>query len=769
VSDQIRSASPGYATGQLARALAAAVSADTEADRERALRKVRRWENVVNGMTDGTLTVGSRVPVTDTPAWVTLEVAHGGFATGRYLAEVPLSEDETARVATFLDDVPGENERERLNLWYLGDAGQAELLDAIRTGHYRIEMPEDAALPVVALLLDRGFPEQALDLVAELRPLMHRLRLTPRFESTSRPSHSAVRVTSVKDAAAALRAVRVPKQIVKMRDTVTVWDPLYERLVALWCRTVDGELPHLDQNGTVRGGWPCGTWPADWAEARAQWLADFVETSRTHVPSGRQTNPKNNFARLHRALEACPNGSDTLTAREVGWIRRAIANTVSRRGAPATQQRHTWHTARMAAVATPTNAALAGVLAARLDRYPADGGLPTLDVATAAVSEAETTVEIHCGATMPDRLVHKAARALEAPADELVGLGVITSGETLAIVLPQLTSRLLSAAINDPVVAGLHEQTYTAFRRRRSLLLLNLERQVRFTELPWVDALAPWRSPRPDHAAAAHHTLREITMLALTAFPHALLPNPLVTELRTLGRQAELQLPLVEEVAADIFMGTFTTKWRDAAVVASRLLADTLYANYYDLPTDWPEHAHTALRWGNRTAADFTALCQKRAGTTGGSTAANGMLLEQSQILTTHNLAVLVDGLNLTDELRERAPELAWRTFGWILRRLAQPADHPHAALIQVKNAAYAWRQALFLLSFCDLAVQFEHAERLAGEVQGTVLTPAVEGLLQVLRGKRFTGAGMMRRSAGRRFLGWAQGTNSFLVHTSRN
>ncbi|MBY8853653.1 hypothetical protein K7G98_37650, partial [Saccharothrix sp. MB29] len=111
----------------------------------------------------GTLAVGSRTAVADTPAWVTLEVAHGGFATGRYVAEVPLSEDEAARVASFPDDVPGRNERERLNLWYLGDAGQAELLDALRSGRYRVEVPEDAALPVVALLLDRGFPEQALD------------------------------------------------------------------------------------------------------------------------------------------------------------------------------------------------------------------------------------------------------------------------------------------------------------------------------------------------------------------------------------------------------------------------------------------------------------------------------------------------------------------------------------------------------------------------------------------------------------------------------
>ncbi|MBY8851889.1 hypothetical protein K7G98_27835, partial [Saccharothrix sp. MB29] len=234
--------------------------------------------------------------------------------------------------------------------------------------------------------------------------------------------------------------------------------------------------------------------------------------------------------------------------------------------------------------------------------------------------------------------------------DELVRLGVITSGETLAVVLPQLTSRLLSAAIDDPVVAGLHEQTYTAFRRRRGLLLLNLEHQVRFTELPWVDALAPCRSPEPDDAGAARRALRQAAVLALTAFPHALLPNPLVTELRTLAEQAGLELPLVEEVAADIFTGSFTTKWRDAAAVASRLLAGTLYANYYDLPAEWPEPRRESLRWGKRTAEDFSELCRERAGTPGGSVAANGMVLEQSQILTTHNLAALVDGLDLTDE-----------------------------------------------------------------------------------------------------------------------
>jgi hypothetical protein len=79
----------GYAYGQLERALRTAASATDGATRARARAKAGRWQDVLTGMADGTLRIGSRTPVADTAAWVTLEVAHGGFATDRYLAERP--------------------------------------------------------------------------------------------------------------------------------------------------------------------------------------------------------------------------------------------------------------------------------------------------------------------------------------------------------------------------------------------------------------------------------------------------------------------------------------------------------------------------------------------------------------------------------------------------------------------------------------------------------------------------------------------------------
>lgn len=775
-------ASPGYALGQLEQALWKATSEGDAAARGRAERKVEQWRSVLAGMASGHLTVGSRTPVADTPAWVTLEVAHGGFATGRYLAESPPDEDEQARLGSLPDGTPGTTERERLNLWYLSDEGHAELLAALSGERYRIDVPEEAALMVVAWLLDRGHYEYALDLVAELRPLMHRLRMTPRLEPVPRPAAATVRLESVGSVKTSLREVGDRPQIAAMVETLRVWHPLYDRLVALWCDTVDGDLPRLsegargsDHGASVVGGWPCRVWPDDWADRRRAWLADYHKARLTHVLTSGHQHPKSNFARLRTALEACEQDSRKLSARDVGWVRRALANTITKHGAPGSENRAALRTMQAAMAAQPTHAALAQVLAGRLDRYPDEGGIPSIDPIARDVAEDDVGA-VPPGHSIPSHLVAKAARALEAPLEELVNRRVIRSGEVLARVLPQITAQLFAANVEDPELAALYAQTYAAFRRRRSLLLLNLEHQVRFDELPWIGALEPFRSHRVDAARGARQALRQTTLMALSAFPHAILPNPLVRELGALAKQAEVPMPLVEEVAADIFMGTFTEKWRRAAAIASEVLAGSLYARYYDLPeaSVWTDpasrgglFARVTRRWGKEAADDFAALCGARAreaqqGPDASFVAKNGTVLEQSQILTTHNLAVLVAGLDLRGELRGLAPELADRAFEWVVRRQAQPAPNRWAALQMIKNTAYAWRQGIFFLSFCDQQAQLAAVARIRSLAEGasmrTHLGPAVNGLALVVAGQRFSRTGTVDRGRGRRFLGWAAG-----------
>lgn len=773
-------ASPYYAVGRLWDALHTAATSGDEATRTRAAAKVDRWRAVLEGMASGELAIGSRTPVADTPAWVTLEVVTGGFTTGRYLAEQPLDDDERARLAD-LPPSPGSTPRERLNLWYLSDAGQAELLDTLTSERYRIGLPEHAALAVVALLVDRGHPEAALDLIAGLRPYLHRLRFTPQLTDRPVPTRTAVHLEPVGTVAATLRAAMPPAQLIAMRETLTLWHPLYDDLVALWAETVDGELPHLVTGEgaiSVEGGWPARHFPDGWAARRAEWLSRYAATVDQATASTRHQHPKSNFARLRRTLESAGDDGARLSGRDVGWVRRALANTVTRHGAPGSEPRAALRAVQAVIAGRPTHAALAHVVAGRLDRFPADGGLPALDPVVGDVTDAEAPA-IGDGVAVPASVVRTVSRALEAPVEELIERGVIGSGEVLARVLPQVTAQYVSASIDDPVIAGLYARTYTAFRRRRSLLLLNLEHQVRFEELPWVAGLSGFRA-RGRSTQATRQALHRAVLLALDSFPERILPNPLVREFGALATAADVRLALVEEVAADIFMGTFTTKWRTAAKVASESLQGSLYARYYDLPgpefwSSAPESNGWARRlqrrWGKETATDFTALCRSRAAEAGlgghsRSVAANGAVLEQSQILTTHNLAVLTVGLDLEPALRERAPDLTDLVLAWVLQTHAHLPKQHHAALQAVKNISYAWRQAIYLLSYCDHESQAVSVNRLLGATaSGTArqLKPVVDGLAHVHAGGHFSSTGVADGGTGRRLLGWSVGRHWLL------
>ncbi|WP_424187108.1 hypothetical protein ACOBQX_04540 [Actinokineospora sp. G85] len=745
-----------YAWGKLDQALAR-LSTDSGAD---AFAKVRQWRDVVAGIAEGRIAVGSRTPVAGVPAWVTPEVAHGGFATGALLAEIDPTDAELAAIG----DAPGSTARERANLWHLGDEGQAHLLAAVASGHYRVEVPEDAALAVVALLFARGHDAEAVELVAELVPFLDRLRFTPPPAPAARPSGTAVRLRTAADVAHTLRHVQVPEPVAAMRATLGVWTPLYDRLVALWCETVDGAPPTLD-SGTVVGGWPATRSRPGWAEERARWIADFDAARREHGFTGRHSHPKSNFARLSAALLRTPDPAG-LDGRELGWVRRALANTTAKNGVPGSAARERLRATQAEVVAAPTRAAVAHVVARRVEALPGESGIAVLEPLLVDVRAGEG--DVPAGTPVPDTVAGKLERALEAPIDELVERGVIGSAETLAAVLPQLTARVTAASFTDPVAAGLHEELYLAFRRRRGLLLHDLAHQVRFEELPWARALEVFRAPGPDHKAAALRVLGDSVLLALTAFPHTITPNPLVAEFAALAKRAGLRLPLVEEVAADIFERTFTAKWRAAAVVASTVMADTLYARYYDLPpvSYWDAQPPKRKRWWDRDELDpFTALCERRTregANYGDGVTGNGAVLEQSQILTTHNLAVLVDALHLGGRVRELAPDLAARALRWVVRELTPRAASHHASLIQAKNAAYAWRQAIFLMSFCDPETQERLVATTAAAVAGSDLAvrfdDAVSGLRHVVRGGRFSVYGFAPDRRSRRFLGWTRG-----------
>ncbi|MFN7973870.1 MAG: hypothetical protein U0166_16230 [Acidobacteriota bacterium] len=135
--------------------------------------------------------------------------------------------------------------------------------------------------------------------------------------------------------------------------------------------------------------------------------------------------------------------------------------------------------------------------------------------------------------------------------------------------MPPITARARGAAVADPELRRLLEALYVTFRGRRSLLLLDLERQVSLEELPWVAALAPCVGEGEASRATAGATLKRVARLALVSFPHTIVPNRLVKELRALASAAGKPLPFVEELAADIFMGEFSGTAGGAASCAA--------------------------------------------------------------------------------------------------------------------------------------------------------------------------------------------------------
>lgn len=720
--DEDLRANPGYAAGQLAKALVTARSHEDAETRRRAEDRLDRWSRVLSGMSDGTLRIGSRTPVAGLPAWVTPEVVRGGFATGAPAAGGDLTgpELDAARRA----GIPAD--RRALFAHHLTDAGLAGLEALLDSGRYEIVLPEEAALLVVAWLLRAGDRAAALDVLESIGPFAGTLRFLPRPAARPPGDASLVSRETAGDVRRQLAARRPRPAIAAMNEALAVWNPFADDLLAHWLETV--------QDGGI-----LATEPDGWRDRGAALLTRYTALAAEHTHCTKHRKPKSNAAILRVSL------AEVLAGRRPSpLLRRAIDSMVAKRGAPG-EARHTALREQQAAeAARPTHHALAQVVIERLDTVPQDRGVPSTDPFTAPVPIDGRDAEL------PDRLRAMVDRALEAPVSTLTERGIVRSAEVLADLVPQLVASATALSYPDPALRTLMASVHRAFRNRRSLLLLNLEHQVRVDELPWVRAVQKYRRTDGAARANAHTVLTQLGGLTLHAFPGTAIPNPMIGQLSALARQAGVDAPFVEELAADIFMGTFTRKFLDAAKLAGELLDRTLYARYYGI--DYA--AVHAMRKG------FDKLCAKRAGNPDsgpwGWVAANGMVIEQAQILTTHNLAALVHPIGVTP--LDGWDDLARRSFAVTCRLVRRIQGNPRP-LRTVKDAAYAWRQTIFYLALCGLKEQVAVIAWMQDELDRqpphTVrrLDPVLAGLRHVL-----TGGTLATDSPphARRLLGWS-------------
>jgi hypothetical protein len=780
-------ANPGYALGQLARAFSTSQTHADPATRERAGKKVAGWLKVLSGMLSGLLRVGSRTPVPGTPAWATLEVAQGGFTTGELLAGGTLQPHEQELLSR-LAVAPSAPPRAALNSFYLGDDGVAELQGLLSSGCYRVHIPEEGALLVIAWLLAHGHADQARELLDQIAPFLGRLRFYPVPAATPPPAGAVVHLQNVGQTVRQLEALKPPPRFQEQREATLVWGPLCDRAVALFVETLEGPTPSLKVGPDgkplriaagrfdLEGGWPCQRYPEGWRDRARALLEDYRRLRAEHRLCDKPERPGENFALLRGYLETCVEDPRRLTGRDVGMIRLVLASVTRRRGLPGSERcrRLRQHQADLAA--RPTRVDLARAIRDRLARLPQDEGVNDLDAVLAPVTADEAArLQLPPSQPLAERLGKKLRRCLAATAETLVEKGVISSGEVLARVVPQVAARVRAAGFADADLRRLYGALYQAFRRRRSLLLLYLQSQVKLEELPWVRTLDAHRRDDLGVREPARQVLGQVVRLAVTAFPQQILPNKLLQEVRALVDAAGLRLPVVDEVAADIFMGDFSEKYLRAAQKAGALLEGTLYARYYGIDYARVRQIDDVKpsRYGTPTSPAFTRLCVERAGAAAGgwSVARNGTIIEQEQILTTHNLAVLFDALGLAESLRPVPGELARRCFAWVCRRLRQKAEPWKARLRAVKNAAYAWRQMVFFLALLPGGAVREFLgwaeEHLGQQAEGfqSRFRPALAGLVRAAQGlPPGEQGGEDHPASARPFLGWTTGKHWLLL-----
>ncbi len=757
------SVNPGYALFQLSKALTTSEQHEDAATRERAKARIAKWETVLGNILSGSVNFGSRVPVKDVPAWATLEVVTGGFATGQLLAGGILQPHEQLLIET-IPPVPHGVERGALNAYFLTDAGLADLQEKLRNGCYDVDVPEEGALLVIAWLVENGHREVAQDLLSNLSTYFDKLRFFPVPLKQPRRFGAKVHLQDVGATISSLQQTRPNTRILAQKEASEVWAPWYDRMVALFLET-------------VAEGWPCRQYPEMWSERALALLDEYAELRKEHTLCGKPERARGHFAQLRAFLELCARAPKSLTGREVGRIRLILNEYLEKRGAPNSERCAEARQRQAAYVSGPTFHEIAEAVVPRLEKYSRTDGVDEVSHLKAPISKEEaTTFDIPEATPIPISVQHKLERCLNETVQVLVERGLITSGETLARVLPQRTSGIRAAAISDPALRQLYAAIYRAFRRRRSLLLFNLQKQVQIQELPWVSAIEHFRTETLSITDLSRQVLEEVTILTVSSFPHVILPNKLLQELGALAKGAGLTIPLVDEVAADIFMGEFSPKFLEAAKRAANFLAGTLYATYYTI--DWeqvrsipeqkeePEQSFAVKHLKRKDP--FVQLCESRAGVSigGWDAAINGMIIEQQQILTTQNLATLFAELNLTEVLRDQFGEMTRECFKWICARQQMKIDRWHARLIMLKNTAYAWRQMIFYLSLLPDGSVKEFLEWASGfldeqsEQFRNRFRPALNGLLLAAEGRSID----VDSTEVRRFLGWSKARHWLLT-----
>ncbi len=489
--------------------------------------------------------------------------------------------------------------------------------------------------------------------------------------------------------------------VIAQIQATEILQPLKTEITTLILRTCDEGLwpfqkrPGCEQDSECPG---CAQEKGCWREwlTRAKVVLEavdvFEKTSAASLNSRKLTKGslKDMLAIVHKIVTKSGESEDgmdravkQLTPCEVGRIRSILKGTEKKRGLPGTElyQKRMTQMQQTVANAASYRKAYEEVYELLKSEDQADG------VSADRLNQIISSVQ----AEIPQGLYNMIQRATRGSISELIEKGIITSAASLAALAPAITAHMASAGAADPELYRLMVLLRKAFSKRRSVLLTGLQSQVRLEELPWVPPLLKQCDNTSDSRKTAENTLRRLAIDCLQHFPWTIIPNTLLKCFRDLAAAAQLEnVVFTDLICADFFQSQFSNKFPRAARIACRYMQGSVYATYYGVNCSQSiDDPQTLMR-----------LCVTRAGFGDhdrfwSCTSKNGCIIEQMEILTTHNLAGLYEALKLGEDLN--GLELSRRIWRWMLKTMESSTG-----LCSLKNLAYAWRQLIFFLSTCQ-------------------------------------------------------------------
>ena len=344
---------------------------------------------------------------------------------------------------------------------------------------------------MVAWLLKHGHNETAREVLAKIGPYVSQLRVL------SGPSHlpAILRFAGFRGGCGLstigrLRNIKPNAQILAQKEAIEIWTPLYDRVVALFLETIEKEPAKLAAGP-----------PAGWHERARLLLNEVDDAARTASHSRKHTRKKENFAQLISFLRKWVDPRRDRDDKEVKRVRELLGVYVSKRGVPGSQP------VAPCANGNPSNARGQHSMRSRASSSTGSGNIhrrPALRTLR-RWSNPWTTRKRRCRRQSYEK---SCAASLE-DVDVLIERGVITSAEMLAPCCRKSHRPCAPPALAIRSSGHFMGEIYRAFRRRRSLLLLDLQSQVRIEELPWVRAIEGIRRRKPvDNGGGAANTRR---------------------------------------------------------------------------------------------------------------------------------------------------------------------------------------------------------------------------------------------------------------------